>query len=514
MRFPTILSGDLNGNDGTGLYDADRENSRHVVLAWNVDETAILDGFQVVSGNADYGSVSNQRAGGGLLVLGCSPTIRNCFFAGNQAEYGAGICSIAGAPHILGCTFVENKADKDGGGVFNFVGTVLLEDCGFSGNIAGWGGAVSCAQGGTATLRGCVLQDNRAYTGGGVWVREGDLTLDSCLFTGNVGAWGLDDDSTGGVLASGAFVSASDSVFRENRGSRGGGVGFDEESDGEFVGCDFIGNQASAGGALAVGLYCSLALESCRLIGNSAGSGGGISSWYSWIWACDTLFAGNSASYGGAARFYHDISFVDYPVEFANCTFAENESNDQGALYFGFSPSIPYFGTVDLTNCILRNGGNEISIELESPITLSYCNIEGGWDGAGEGNFDADPLFVDPDGADGVPGTDDDDLHLLPASPCIDQGDPTLDLEPGVTDLDGRPRVLCGRVDVGVYEFGAGDYNCDRDIDLTDFDAWQACMSGPDSFYYFPGCEAFDFEFDGDVDLADLAAFISTFDSL
>jgi len=41
------------------------------------------------------------------------------------------------------------------------------------------------------------------------------------------------------------------------------------------------------------------------------------------------------------------------------------------------------------------------------------------WDGSlgGVGNIGDDPLPVDPDGADGMLGTDDDDLHLADVSP-------------------------------------------------------------------------------------------------
>ncbi|MHC4313351.1 MAG: right-handed parallel beta-helix repeat-containing protein [Planctomycetota bacterium] len=44
-------------------------------------------------------------------------------------------------------------------------------------------------------------------------------------------------------------------------------------------------------------------------------------------------------------------------------------------------------------------------------------------------------------------------LRLLPGSPCIDAGDPNYISEPNETDLDGNPRVIGGRVDMGAYEF-------------------------------------------------------------
>ncbi len=48
-------------------------------------------------------------------------------------------------------------------------------------------------------------------------------------------------------------------------------------------------------------------------------------------------------------------------------------------------------------------------------------------------------------------------------------------------------------------------------MDLGDFASWDDCMTGPDDGPYDPGCEAFDFEFDDDVDLQDFAGFQGAF---
>jgi hypothetical protein len=124
-------------------------------------------------------------------------------------------------------------------------------------------------------------------------------------------------------------------------------------------------------------------------------------------------------------------------------------------------------------------------------------------------------MFVrSPDpGPDGTwDGVDDDygDLRLRGGSPCIDAGDPGFVAQPGETDLDGQARVLCGRVDMGAYESGIGDYDCNQTVDLTDLAAWASCVTGPqngasgDAPYASP-CSAFDMNADGDVDLSDFA---------
>jgi hypothetical protein len=67
--------------------------------------------------------------------------------------------------------------------------------------------------------------------------------------------------------------------------------------------------------------------------------------------------------------------------------------------------------------------------------------------------------------------------------------------------------VLCRRVDIGAFEFGIGDYNCDQSVDVSDFANGSACMTGPHGGPYGAGCEAFDFNADHSIDLLDFAAF-------
>ena len=73
--------------------------------------------------------------------------------------------------------------------------------------------------------------------------------------------------------------------------------------------------------------------------------------------------------------------------------------------------------------------------------------MQGGYPGTG--NINADPLFVDPDGPDYIPGNQDDDLHLKSGSPCIDTGTATGAPD---TDLEGNIRPQGAGYDMGAYE--------------------------------------------------------------
>jgi hypothetical protein len=77
--------------------------------------------------------------------------------------------------------------------------------------------------------------------------------------------------------------------------------------------------------------------------------------------------------------------------------------------------------------------------------------VQDGWPGAGI--IDADPRFVDADGADNIPGTVDDDLRLQSTSPALNVGTNAALPGSATSDLGGQPRIVQGVVDLGAYEF-------------------------------------------------------------
>ena len=119
------------------------------------------------------------------------------------------------------------------------------------------------------------------------------------------------------------------------------------------------------------------------------------------------------------------------------------------------------------------------------------------WTGVIHGN----PLFVDSDGADNDPSSfDDNDYHLALGSPAVDGGDPTTIVFSGEVDIDGEPRIYNSvRIDIGADE-------------QTPLDFFIECMAGPGITEPPPGCDPAEFaasdkDGDGDVDIKDFDLF-------
>jgi hypothetical protein len=178
--------------------------------------------------------------------------------------------------------------------------------------------------------------------------------------------------------------------------------------------CTLSGNVAHLGG----GAY-NCTLNNCRLTGNIA-----------------TTY-GNSSAYGGGA----DLCTLN------NCTLAGNQGII-GPPYGGLASGGGAY-QCSLNNCIIYYNSAAIDGNFGLYCTLTNCCTTP-LPANGVGNITNAPLFVDYAGGN---------LRLQTNSPCINTGNNAY--APGSADLDGRPRIVGGAVDMGTYEFqgpGLGEF--------------------------------------------------------
>ena len=103
QSYPTILSGDLLGNDtpvtdpAQMFIDPTRsDNCYHVLTSESTGERTELSGFTVAGGMAVGADPDN--AGGGVRMASSNPTISNCSFEYNAAEYGGAVYNSTSTP--------------------------------------------------------------------------------------------------------------------------------------------------------------------------------------------------------------------------------------------------------------------------------------------------------------------------------------------------------------------------------------------------------------------------------
>jgi len=255
----------------------------------------------------------------------------------------------------------------------------------------------------------------------------------------------------------------------------GGGIYNSYEDSPTLINCIFTGNSAKYGGGMYSYWDNGLTLTNCTFSMNSAVRGGGMENFISSPTLTNCTFSGNQALDGGGM--YNDYS----SPTLSNCTFSGNTAGQHGGgiycQYVGGGLPPGSDPALIITNSILWDDTPEEIYDEKSATIITYSDVQGGWPGIG--NIDTEPLFVEPPYLDANGVWVDGDYHLLGGSPCIDTGDPNYVAEPNETDLDGRPRVIGGRIDMGAYEYSppipAEVRIVPRSINLTSKGKWITC---------------------------------------
>jgi len=453
----TILSGDIGRDDvyGSGVWyigwNRNTANSAHVVTGSGTDATARLDGFTIVAGSTGANGTpagSPDMYGGGLYNIAGSPTIANCTFKRNLAAFahGGGVYNSDSSPTFTNCIFIENYVHLGQGAAIANVGnsSPVIIDSAFVRNRCVGSGSGGEGAGGAISHYSTTA-----------------LSVRGCLFDHNEAANFYPQGQSAGTYAGAIFIFTGSLSVKNGT---------------------FIGNTSNAGGAIYT--FGDATIETSLFANNAAPS------------------YNSTVGWGGIGGALGCQSFAGTNVRVTGCTVVNNTAEDSGGLDAYGSAALT------VTNSILWNNSDNSGTVGKAQLgggSASYCCIHNMFVAAPDddppnpadfpGCTDADPQFINLN----------TDRRLLPTSPCVDTGDPAFSGQ-NTFDLDGRPRVLCSRVDMGAYETTTALYTCSNPPSPVEYGYWVYCMNGPQQPHLGPDCSAYDFDVDGDVDLRDFSA--------
>lgn len=489
------------------------ENVYHVLTSLNTNQSTVLDGLTIRGGYSYELSALNRRGfGGGLYNIGGDLTVQNCTFIDNNARWTGGGVHNEDAlnPSFINCKFLNNHTslfpysgdlffltEPSGGGMFNTNTNVSLQGCTFTNNSSVRGGGLNNHNNSSANLDNCAFLNNQAiktsdqiFSLGGsihhdqtIFSKGTELILNQCTFQKD------SSEFSGGVTVILAETTVTDCIFKGNATTISSALRINSAIPPIITNCLFLGNKTSGN---ASALFTSRAIiKNCKFIGNrSDGPSGGAISIRSGSILENCIFSGNKITGGlggqGGAAFIiggNDMTSI------INCTFSENHAGSSGGAIFFMHGLLSIENSVfwdnDSPNGPSISYFKQDSSQIPCNVSVSYSDFQNGsasiFDRGGgcttswlDGNIDIDPLLVDPDGADNIPGTIDDNLRLIQNSPCIDAGDNSSVTT--IVDIAGDPRMIDDSntpdtgigdppiVDIGAYEFDYVDCN-NNDVD-------------------------------------------------
>ena len=410
--------------------------------------------------NDNSAGIEVEGAGGGMVVLDAALTVTNSEFIDNHTSgSGGGLFLKSSELEMNNSLVTQNTGSGAGGGIFldaksyyngctcNFSNLTITD------NIAGYAGnRVGTTGGGIAGNKivefngdNLIVNSNESQGpsagGGGIFLDSvpghGSVNIENSSICNN-----LSDGYGGGLHLTWIHTVDLDNLEVNDNAVRSVSTGITYYCDGlglylssigdggcRVSNCQFNSNSltildnnplnAHGGGVYVNRTY--LIMDNCEIKNNSTFWGSGIAfgaydDYLDAAFISNTIISGNirhQNSPGPSGAVYILDETHPQPIEFTNCTIADNETDETGVggiEVHGYQVSGE---GVELLNCILWGNAGDQHNDLITHIT--YSDLEEN-SVTGLGNINLDPEFTNPVA---------EDYSLRYDSPCINTGNPS-----------------------------------------------------------------------------------------
>ncbi|MCW5757891.1 MAG: hypothetical protein KIT54_11700 [Phycisphaeraceae bacterium] len=257
----------LRGEDGASETIIDAQSSG---VPLTIHGDPVIEGFTLTGGTR----LVDSEDGGGLLVLGGMPIVRDSIIAGNTGLLGGGV-RVVGAGLILEGVIISENNAFFGGGIYGELSDITLRDVRIeSHNVRSDGGAFNI-RGGSLTVNGLTMEGNIAGgLGGAGYIIHANLDARGIVALNN-GEAEVQPGGTilyntlggGGLYTSNVQGRIDASRFVDNRAAFGGGLYIAGAGTLEVVNTLVTGSLTAQGAILANG--SSPKIINCTIIDNN-----------------------------------------------------------------------------------------------------------------------------------------------------------------------------------------------------------------------------------------------------
>ena len=352
---PSILSGDINGDDADDEYSLNKSDNTIHVLYISANDV-VIDGLEVAYGKTRIGFDPNSPRlfhtfrGGGIHCPGVNIIIQNCKIRQNSAEQAGGIyAGFSSKILVKNCSFESNHANTFAGAMN--IGNMNAEisyckfesnkvDLGVGGAMFLWQNFASNHDSTLISIKNCYFNSNQAPNGAGIQYNNfytgSRLQVDSSHFIANTA---INNGSGGGINLNNynspnqqekhsLFAEISNSVFDGNVAEEGAALEFIQSVDsaGLVFRNNTIKNNYSRYDA-AVGIACindskmQVEIDESAFENNNAG------------FAAGALIMNNAQAFQGLKYDINGCQFINNDGgSYAGAIYATNSSGGIGPI--------------------------------------------------------------------------------------------------------------------------------------------------------------------------------------